>query len=223
MRVLEERHPFEDWTAGMTAFEVLISTILSQSTTVVSERRGMDGLREAFGAVTPGILAAAPVRKIERAIRRSGLARQRGRRIRDIARVVQGDWGGRLEHVLNQPTPKARATLQALQGVGPKTADVVLAMAGDHPTFPVDTHVTRVARRWGLATSDRYERVREALERWTPPAKRRAWHLAIIAHGRELCRAHEPRCGDCPVSRDCDAYQRRRPRARDKRLRGSKG
>ena len=94
-----------------------------------------------------------------------------------------------------------------LPGVGPKTADVVLAMAGDHPTFPVDTHIARIARRWSLVTRGGYEATREALEAWTPPAKRKAWHLAIIAHGRELCKARRPLCGACPVRRDCDWYR----------------
>jgi len=102
----------------------------------------------------------------------------------------------------------------ALPGVGPKTADVVLAMAAGHPTFPVDTHIARIARRWNLVRRTDYESIRAALERWTPPEKRKAWHLAIIAHGRTLCKARNPRCGECPVRRDCDWYQRKRARER---------
>jgi len=104
--------------------------------------------------------------------------------------------------------------------VGPKTADVVLAMAADHPTFPVDTHIARIARRWGLAPRAEYETIRKALERWTPPAKRKAWHLAIIAHGRVLCKARDPRCEMCPVRPDCDWYRRNR---KGERARATKG
>ncbi len=110
--------------------------------------------------------------------------------------------------VLALPTPAARDALMALHGVGPKTADVVLAMAGYHPTFPVDTHIARIARRWGLVSRSEYERTRGALEAWTPQDKRMAWHLAIIAHGRELCRARNPRCDACPVRGDCDWYRK---------------
>ncbi len=209
MRILERRHPLEDWARGMTPFEVLISTILSQSTTVTNERRGLEGLRAAFGGVTPEGLAGAPDEVIARAIWHAGLARQKAPRIRATAQEVRDRWGGDLGRVLTGPTTQARDALMALPGVGPKTADVVLAMAGGHPTFPVDTHIARIARRWALVRGGGYEAARAALEAWTPPAKRKAWHLAIIAHGRELCKARNPLCAACPVRRDCDWYRQR--------------
>ncbi len=204
MRTLERRHPLQDWSAGMTAFEILVSTILSQSTTVANERRGLKGLREAFGGVTPDLLATASEGAIARAIWHAGLARQKAPRIRAAAREVRDRWGGDLSGVLALPTAQARDTLMALPGVGPKTADVVLGMAGGHPTFPVDTHIARIAGRWGLVDRADYETTRAALEAWTPLTKRKAWHLALIAHGRERCKAHDPRCDGCPVRRDCD-------------------
>ncbi len=216
MRVLEKRHPFRDWSKGMTAFEILISTILSQSTTVANERRGLDGLRQAFGEVTPDRLAAASEEAIAHAIWHSGLARQKAPRIRATAMEVRDRWDGSLDQVLSLPTEQARERLMSLPGVGPKTADVVLAMAGNHPTFPVDTHINRIARRWRLVTRGGYEATREALEAWTPPAKRKAWHQAIIAHGRELCTARNPRCEACPVRRVCDWYGERRTREKVK-------
>ncbi len=196
----------------MSPFEVLVSTILSQSTTVANERRGLEGLRQAFGGVTPDDLADAPILAIEHAIWHAGLARQKAPRIQAVAREVRDRWRGDLARVLDFPTQEAREALMALPGVGPKTADVVLAMAGHHPTFPVDTHIARIARRWRLVRRSGYERTREALEAWTPTSKRRAWHLAIIAHGRELCRARNPLCAACPVRGDCDWYRARHRR-----------
>ncbi|HII40205.1 MAG TPA: endonuclease III [Thermoplasmata archaeon] len=207
MRVLERRHPFHDWSAGMTPFEILISTVLSQSTTVANERRGFAELRERLGAVTPGVLTAASEQEIAQAIWHAGLARQKAPRIHAIALDVLRRCGGSLIPTLRLPTRQAREALMSLPGVGPKTADVVLAMAADHPTFPVDTHIARIARRWNLVTKGDYESTRAALEAWTPPRKRKAWHLALIAHGRELCKAHNPRCDACPVRRDCDWYR----------------
>src|SRR5207244_3737049 len=144
MRILESRYPVEDWSRGMTSFEVLISTILSQSTTVAHERRGVNDL-------------------------------------------------------------------------GPQTAGVVRVTAAGHPTFPVVSRIARIARGLNLVRRTDYETTRAALERWTPPGKRKAWHLAIIAHGRALCKARNPRCGECPVRRDCDWYRRRRTRAQRSR------
>lgn len=219
MRVLERRHRVTDWAAGMTSFEILVSTILSQSTTVRNERLGMDGLRAAFGDLTPETLATASPRAIERAIWHAGLARRKSRHIRDVARIVSRDLGGDLDRVLRRPAGESREVLLALPGVGPKTADVMLAMAANRPVFPVDTHVARVARRWGLVRRADYEETREALEKRMSPSRRKAWHLAMIAHGRETCTTRNPRCGACPVSTECDWYRARNRRRRDKPLR----
>lgn len=194
----------------MSPFEVIISTVLSQSTTASNERLGMQGLRDTFGTITPARLARAQVKEIVKAIWHAGLARQKAPRIRAIAQALLERYGGRLEVILALPTDRAREALLALPGVGPKTADVVLSMAGGRPTFPVDTHIARIAGRWNLARRADYESIRAALEGWTPPAKRKAWHLALIAHGRALCKARNPRCGECPVRRQCDWYRAHR-------------
>jgi len=213
MRILASRYPVEDWTRGMTNFEVLISTVLSQSTTAANERRGLDGLRLRFGAISPERLAVASDGEIAKAIWHAGLARQKAPRIRAIAQALRGP-RRTLDEILGLPIEQARAALMALPGVGPKTADVVLAMAAGRPTFPVDTHIARIAGRWELTRKRDYESVRSALERWTPASKRRNWHLVLIAHGRVLCKARNPRCAACPVRQDCDWYRRQRARPR---------
>ena len=190
----------------MTPFEVLVSTLLSQSTTAANERRGLDGLLAAFGPLTP-FLASAPTGAIARAIWHSGLSAQKAPRSRAAAREVQDRWSGTLEFALQGPTSEARRTLISLPDVGPNTADVVLAMVANHPTFHVDTHIARIAWRWRLVTRGGYETTRAVLEAWTPPARRRSWHLALIAHGRELCKARNPHCEKCPIRRDCDWYR----------------
>ncbi|HLE54182.1 MAG TPA: endonuclease III [Thermoplasmata archaeon] len=218
MRILEARYPFHDWSRGMTPFEILVSTILSQNTTVANERRGLEGLRARFGNLTPRNLARARVADIAKAIWHAGLARRKAPRIRATAQQLLETREGDLEQILALPTGRARDALMALPGVGPKTADVVLTMAADRAVLPVDTHIARIARRWGLVRSGGYEATRAALEAWTPPEKRKAWHLAIIAHGRDLCTARNPRCDRCPVQADCDWYRRRRaPRPRSQK------
>jgi len=217
MRILESRYRVEDWSRGMTPFEILISTILSQSTTVANERRGFNDLRSRVGAITAQRIAETREAEIATAIWHAGLAKQKAPRIVAVARSLQEGRGDRLERILALPTDRAREELMALPGVGPKTADVVLAMTARHPTFPVDTHIARIARRWDLVRRTDYESIRAALERWTPPERRKAWHLAIIAHGRSLCKARNPRCGECPVRRDCDWYRNKRTRGQGPR------
>ncbi len=222
MRRLESRYPFRDRARPTSPFEVLVSTILSQNTTVANERRGLAGLRVRFGAVTPRNLAEARVPEIREAIWHAGLAREKAPRIKATAQEVLDAWGGDIKSILGLPAERARDALMALPGVGPKTADVVLAMAADRPIFPVDTHIARIARRWGLVRRGRYEETRAALEAWTPPEKRKAWHLALIAHGRALCTARNPECEACPVRKDCDWYRANRTQARDSRKEGRK-
>jgi endonuclease-3 len=223
MRILEERHPAEDWARSLTPFEVLVSTILSQSTTVANERRGFEGLRLRFGRITPQALAASDEQEITEAIWHSGLARLKAPRIRETAKEILVKWGGNLDSILRLPTDEARVALMSLPGVGAKTADVVLAMAADRPVFPVDTHIARIARRWDLVRRGGYEATRTVLERWTPTEKRKAWHLVIIAHGRAVCKAGVPRCDICPVTRDCSWFRQHRARRHSRRIKSMNG
>ena len=119
----------------MTSFEVLISTILSQSTTVANERRGFNDLRSRVGVITPQRIAETPEEEIATAIWHAGLAKQKAPRIVAVAQALRGAPGNRLDRILESPTDRARQELMALPGVGPKTADVVLAMAAGHPTL----------------------------------------------------------------------------------------
>src|SRR2546427_7363702 len=148
MRVLERRYPIRDWARGMTPFEILISTVLSQSTTVANERRGLEDLRSRIGVITPERVADTSEADIAAAIWHAGLGRQKAPRIRRIATEIFERHGGRLEEILALPTDRARAELMALPGVGPKTADVVLSMAGGHPTVPLDTPNPPIPPPW---------------------------------------------------------------------------
>ncbi|TLZ57595.1 MAG: hypothetical protein E6K15_02765, partial [Methanobacteriota archaeon] len=111
MRILEIRYPIQDWTSGMTPFEVLVSTILSQSTTAANERRGLVDLRRRVGAITPERLAATPEEEIARAIWHAGLARQKAPRIRATAASIRDTWGGQVERILALPMERAREQL----------------------------------------------------------------------------------------------------------------
>jgi endonuclease-3 len=106
--------------------------------------------------------------------------------------------------MLSLPLEDARKALLQLQGVGPKTADVVLLFAAKQPMIPVDTHVNRVAKRLGLAPANGdYETVRGHLQALFIPADYLLVHLLLIAHGRKYCKARRPLCGDCPINALC--------------------
>jgi len=101
-----------------------------------------------------------------------------------------------------------RRELTAVRGIGYKTVDVLLASFG-YPVLPVDTHVKRVARRLGLSGSSSYMGVRRDLERVFRPEARFEAHLLLIKLGREVCKAREPRCRECPLNDTCAYYSAR--------------
>ena len=197
------------WRSHGPAVDVLVGTILSQSTSGANSRLGYRRLRETFA--TWDDVADAPVRRIERCIRPSGLSRQRAPRIRAILRRVRAE-RGRIElGFLRRRTPESAFTyLLDLEGVGPKTAYCVLMFSFGMPVFPVDTHVHRIAIRLGVMPAD--STVNHAHERLTAliaAADRYAMHLLLIAHGRAVCHARSPRCDGCRLLELCPHGHRR--------------
>jgi endonuclease III len=207
VEIILKEHPPEDWSRGMDPFEVLVSVVISQNTTVANERKALESLRREVG-ITPHSIARASMGDLERALRPAGLHRSKAHRLREIARWLLRDHDGDLRRILSLPLEEARAALLRLPGVGPKTADVVLSMAAGQATFPVDTHLWRIARRWELAEGRSYEEVRRAFEELIPPERRRRVHLSLIRFGRSVCRARRPRCSTCPVQECCPYFQR---------------
>jgi len=190
-------------------FELLIATVLSQSTNYRNVRIAMERLRGRLG-ISPSAIASSDLRAIRDCIRPAGLFNQKSKRIRAIARKVLEDYGGDIGSVLSREDP--RGELLRLPGVGPKTADVFLAFYGGLGVLPVDTHISRVAKRLGIAEeADGYEGVKARLEGLIPPPERRRFHLALIKFGRSICRARSPRCPECPAVRLCPSAERFHP------------
>jgi endonuclease-3 len=206
-RILRRRYPVEDWSRGRNPFDVLVSIMVSQNSTDLVTARVMGELRRR-GTVTQGSVLAMPSRELVQILKPAGLAHQKVPRIRAVARQVLRDFGGELERLKEMDTAEARETLMAMPGVGPKTADVWLAMVARRDTMPVDTHIHRLARRWRLAPSEKYEDVAAALKELIPPRSRVRGHLVLIEFGREICHARRPACGRCPIYSLCDAGDR---------------
>ncbi|MFQ6013072.1 MAG: endonuclease III domain-containing protein [Thermoplasmata archaeon] len=195
-------YPVRDWTRQMDPFEILVAVVISQNTTVQNERRALRNLRASLG-ITPERIAAAGLGVLEEALRPAGLYVAKARWLKAIAQHLLDRHGGDLRRLIRPPLERARQALMDLEGIGPKTADVVLAMVEDYPTMPVDTHIARIARRWEIGPGRSYEEVTEALKAWIPPDRRREAHLALIRFGRETCTARRPKCPSCPVAPHC--------------------
>ena len=141
---------------------------------------------------------------IESAIRVGGLYRNKSKVIKAISSIILEKFNGSLDFIQSLPLEEARKILLNIPGVGPKTADVVLLFCAGKPTIPVDTHVNRVSKRLGLASSNAdYEGVRKALQSLYPPRDYLTVHVLLISLGRQYCKAQKPLCKPCPVNALC--------------------
>lgn len=181
----------------------LILTILSQNTSDTNSGRAFMRLVNRF----PGWrdVMNAPVEDIESEISIGGLARQKAPRIKKALQAIHAERGGfDLSFLADMPLEEAKAWLRGLDGVGPKTAACVLMFAFGRPAMPVDTHVHRVTVRLGLVPASMPpERAHDALENMLEPRLVYPFHILLIKHGRRLCHARNPRCGDCPLLPRC--------------------
>jgi endonuclease-3 len=181
----------------------LVLTVLSQHTSDVNAGRAFAALRARFP--TWEDVARAPTSSVADAIRSGGLANIKAPRIRQILREIHDRAGGYdLSFLDRMSDADAMRYLASLNGVGPKTAAIVLAFSLGRNTLPVDTHVHRVARRLGLIPPDASaERAYAILEDLVPPELRVQMHVGLIRLGREICKAPRPRCEDCPLNDVC--------------------
>lgn len=181
-------------------FRVLVGTILSQSSTDVNAFKAYRNL-EKRKLLTPESLISTDRRILESCIKVAGLQRARSKALKQLSRDL---FAKGLERILFLPPEDAREELMQLPGVGPKTADVLLVSLGKHHTIPVDTHVDRVSKRLGFASSNMsYEKTRGSLEQLYPPDDYHKVHLYLIALGRQYCTSRRPDCPACPVSQLC--------------------
>ncbi|MBI1186455.1 MAG: endonuclease III [Alphaproteobacteria bacterium] len=174
-------------------FQLLVAVVLSAQATDRSVNLATPALFKA--APTPQRMAALGEEKIAPFIQTIGLWRNKAKNVAALSRALIETHGGAVPH--------DRAALEALPGVGRKTANVVLAEAFDEPPIAVDTHVFRVARRVGLSSATTPEKVEADLMRLTPLRFLRGAHHWLILHGRYVCLARKPLCPECAVRDLC--------------------
>ena len=145
-------------------------------------------------ADTPQKMAACSVEEIDALVRSCGLSPRKAKALVGLSKIIVEKHGGKV--------PQTFEALEALPGVGHKTASVVMSQAFGKPAFPVDTHIFRLARRWGLSRGKTVRAVEADLKRLYPESRWHALHLQLIYYGREYCKAHtcktpETRCPMC--------------------------
>ena len=170
-------------------FTLLVSTVLSAQCTDLRVNQISPRLFEL--ADTPKQMAALDVDTILEIIRPCGLAPRKSKAIKTFSAIINDKHGGQV--------PDTFEALEALPGVGHKTAGVVLSQAFGKPAFPVDTHIHRLAKRWGLSNGKSVAQTEKDLKRLIPEPRWSKVHLQIIYFGREYCpaRGHDPET--CPI------------------------
>ena len=177
-----------------TPFELLISVILSAQATDVGVNKATAKLYPV--ANTPETILALGVNGLKGYIRTIGLYNGKAENIIKTCRILLDRHDGQV--------PRTRVELEALPGVGRKTANVILNTAFGEPTIAVDTHIFRVANRTGLAKGKTPLEVERRLTRLTPEEFRKDAHHWLILHGRYVCKARKPLCGECPIFDLCE-------------------
>jgi endonuclease-3 len=192
------------WRNPLPAIDELVSTILSQNTNDVNRDRAFEALRAKFP--TWESVRDAKEKDVIDAIRPAGLANQKGPRIQQVLIEITKERGALdLQFLADMPLEDARNWLTKFNGVGSKTAAIVLCFSLGRPAFPVDTHVYRVTGRIGLRPEKMtVEQAHPHLESIFPPETYYAAHLNIIRLGREVCNARKPMCPQCPIKHLCD-------------------
>ncbi len=189
-------------------FTLLVAVMLSAQTT---DKKVNEVTPHLFAlAKTPAAMAALDVETIRQTIREIGLAPTKAKNLREASRLLAERHGGEV--------PADLEALEALPGVGHKTAQVVLAQAFGLPAFPVDTHIHRLAARWGLSSGKNVEQTERDLKRLFPKERWKDAHLKIVLFGREHCPALRHDLAACPIcgwaaTKKRIEQERQRPRA----------
>ena len=197
------------WHPRYDPVSELVFTILSQHTSDLNSEKAFHQLHDAFGSWEA--VADGDVNAIADRIRMGGLAQVKAPRIKTILnRILELRGSLDLNFLQDLPLPKAKAWLMALPGIGPKTAAVVLCFALGMPAMAVDTHVHRVSKRLDLIdTKTTADQAHDLLEAMVAPEEVFPFHVYLITHGRQVCKAQRPLCQQCVLLDGCPTGRER--------------
>ncbi len=205
LEILDRLYPeAEIPLAHRDPFTLLVAVVLSAQTTDKKVNQVTPALFAR--ASTPEELARTPIEEIRRLIREIGLANTKAKNLKRLSEILVEEHGGRVPHDFE--------ALEALPGVGHKTASVVRVQAFGEPAFPVDTHIHRLAWRWGLSNGKGVERTERDLKTVFPEAAWGRAHLEMIYFGREHCPARSHDVDACPICSWAMSDSRRRQERR---------
>ena len=205
--VLIEKYGSFDWEPRYSAAFELVYTILSQHTSDINSTRAFHNLINIFGSLEA--VAEANKKDIEKAIRSAGLFRIKAQRIKAVLNQIIEEVGSLdLSFLGEMDLETAKNWLKRLDGIGPKTAAIILCFSLGMPAMPVDTHIYRVTRRLGfIGKNVSVDKAHDLLETMIEPKDVFEFHLLLINHGRQVCKARRPRCTECSLGNRCPSRE----------------
>jgi endonuclease-3 related protein len=200
----------QHWWPGDTPLEICVGAILTQNTAWVNVEKAIANLKGAglLDGEEASIerMLAMPDADLAELIRPSGYFNLKAKRLKGFLRFVRDAFDGELAAMFREPLSALRPRLLAVYGVGPETADSILLYAGGMPTFVVDAYTIRIMTRLGVVDEGvTYHQMQEVFEKALPRDEKlfNEYHALLVALGKDVCRPRGPRCGGCPVSRQC--------------------
>ena len=185
----------------------LVFTILSQHTSDLNSERAFKQLVDTFGSLEE--VARGDLDLIAQCINIGGLARIKAPRIKQVLNLILERRGSLdLSFLQTMPLSEAKAWLRELPGIGPKSAGIILSFSLGMPAMAVDTHIYRVSKRLGLiGPKTSYEDAHDLLEQSVMPEQVFPFHVALITHGRRVCKAQRPLCPQCVLAHACPSRE----------------
>lgn len=193
------------WWPADSPFEVAMGAILTQNTAWTNVEYAISNLKAA-DMLSAAKIASASVEEIEELIKPSGFFRQKAVYLQVFSRYLMKEWQGDLNRLFSLSLEKARATLLALKGIGPETADSILLYAGNQPSFVVDAYTRRIFARLGLLNGqETYDEVRIFFMQHLPVKTQlyNEYHALIVTLAKNHCKA-KPCCDNCPIKGVCN-------------------
>ena len=207
INLLSRAYGHRQWQPNHSPISVLVQTILSQNTSDRNSHRAFASLMAAFGNWQDVLNASAG--DISDSIRPGGLGKIKAKYIKQALETIKTKRGDlELDFLKELTMDEARDWLMQLPGVGMKTASCVLLFSLGMPALPVDTHISRVAKRLGLIDArTAADKAHKVLESIVPHDVIYTFHVLLIEHGRNICKAQRPRCYRCVLQKICPSYE----------------
>lgn len=198
MKILEKEFPVSKTTLNKMrknpdAFKILISCLLSLRT---QDKNTEIASGKLFAvAQTPKEILALPIKKLEKLIFSSGHYRKKARTLKHVSKIILENFGGKV--------PKTREELMSMKGIGPKTANIVLAFAFGKEVLPIDTHCHRIPNRLGWVKTKTPEQTETELNKILPRKYWAEFNSIFVQFGKTICQPISPLCSTCPIKKYC--------------------